>query len=194
MSERVAEPRVTAIAPAQKAASTSPRGAKVPRNVRFYVAAGIAVVLSGLLGWQLIHTATMRKEYAAERATTAAEHGNQLDAQATALLRTSGALLRWALVPSLAAGDFDTIESHIKPLVREAPIMVVAVADDTGQIRIATNHKLEGSDLATAFPGTDATGEDVSVLHLDTGLVAIVPVLDANREIGRAVIYFDHAH
>jgi hypothetical protein len=155
-----------------------------------YGAVAFFVALVAVLVWQVGKGAQEQRRFADERAKMSAEHTRELGAQAEQLLRTSGALLGMVLSAPLAAEDFATIENQIKGLIREKQILVVAVADKADEVRIATNHKLEGQRLDEAFPGLPQAGSSVTVSKTDGGLVAVIPVAEAGVSVGRAVILY----
>lgn len=155
-----------------------------------YGAAVFLVALVAVLVWQVGKGAKEQRRFADERAKMSAEHTRELGAQAEQLLRTSGTLLGMVISAPLAAEDFATIENQIKGLIREKQILVVAVADKTDEVRIATNHKLEGQRIDEAFPGLGQAGSSVAVSEINGGLVAVVPVAEAGVSVGRAVIFY----
>ena len=172
----------------------------------FYVAAVLALGFFCLFVWQWLDKTGLRREYKRERGEIvkkheteldqlAQKHAKELDAQAKQLLRTSGVLLARALQPPMAAGDYDAVEKLVKPLLKEKPIMIIAIADETGTIKLATNHKLEGRQLREAFPSVAGmeTGE-VSVAHDKGALVTFVPVQDGDRRLGAAAVFYKHVH
>jgi uncharacterized membrane protein affecting hemolysin expression len=163
--------------------------AKRPRNWQLYGALALSAVLAGLLVWQAVRNAQTTRQFEAERAQLAASHERERTNQAEQLLRTSGTLLGAAIHAPLATGDFETIEGVIKLLVQEKPIALVAVADQEGLIRIATNHKLEGQRLDETFPGV-TLGSSVVVTKLDGSLVVAIPVVHAEQPVGRAMISY----
>mgnify|MGYP001822782941 CR=1 FL=1 len=161
------------------------------RNSLFlYGALGSSLVLAGVLVWQLVRGAQMQQRFADERARMSADHDREFGVQAEQLLRTSGVLLGMVISAPLAAEDFATIENQIKGLIRERQILVVAVADKTDEVRIATNHKLEGQRLNEAFPGLPPASASVAVSTIEGGLVAVIPVAEAGVSVGRAVIFY----
>lgn len=175
----------------------SPDAIAEPRErsgrLRFVIAVAAAVVLAGLLLWQWIGASAVEQEGRADRSALIGEHTRQLDAEATQLLRVAGTLLHAAIAEPVADQRFEVVEERIKPLIREASIMVVAVSDESGVIRIATNHKLEGKRLTDAFPRAPA-GDVIEVSHLESSLIAAIPIEHAGAQVGRAVIQLQHAH
>lgn len=162
--------------------------------MRFYAAIGVSAILAGLLVWQSVRVSRLRTDAAKERAAAQVEQTRRLDQQAVQLLRACGEMLGWAIADPLAANDLRAVDERIRPLVREQPIMVIAVADDSKKIRIATNHKLEGQTLGQAFPAVGGLGPDIAVTHTDAGIVVVVPISKESQPIGWAAIYFEHLH
>jgi hypothetical protein len=182
---------------AKEATGKSSATAKKPRKhqrLKLYAALSLSAVLAGLLVWQLARISALKDDHAADLKRVNAHNAETLDAQASQLLRTSGSLLRWAIAAPLAAENFDAIEAQIKPLVREESIMIVAIADRTGTVRLATNHKLEGKSLDVAFAGLPDAQSDIVVSHLEAGLIAVVPVFEQGQPVGKAVISYEHRH
>ena len=160
-----------------------------PRPWKLYGSFAFAVVLAGLLVWQIVGNAQTKRAFKKQRAEMAAAHASLQIDQAEQLLRTSGSLLAAAIHGPLAAGDFETIETVIKALVVERQIELVAVADQNGIVRISTNHKLEGQTLSEAFPGVLLEPAVVVTKH-EASLVVATPVVDSEQTVGHAVISF----
>lgn len=181
-----------------EASSDGVTGPALPKRkhyrLKFYAALASAGILAGLLVWQVVRFVSLQDQHSADVRATAEEHARELDRQATQLLRTSGTLMRWALAEPLAAGRFAEIEERIKPLVREEPIMIVAVADEKRVIRLATNHKLEGRTLEESFSGIPEADTEIAIAHRNEGLIAVIPVVEGGQDVGTAVLSYEHRH
>ena len=140
--------------------------------------------------WHEVEMRQVRSHVETEMAALQVSHNQALAEQAEISLRLVGHPLGWAATQSLLQGDLAGIDARITRMVKVAPVSVIAVVDDEGTVRVATNKKLEGQPAATVFPGLPLEVEEVTVQEQDDELVMVAPLLQDGNRIGSAVLAY----
>lgn len=138
--------------------------------------------------WHEVEMRQVRAHMATEMTALQVSQNAALAEQANTSLRLAGHALGWGATQSLLQSDLAGIDAHITRMVKVAPVTLIAVIDQEGTVRVATNKKLEGQSAATVFPGLPLEVEEVTVQEQDQELVVVAPLMKDGNRIGSAVL------
>lgn len=129
---------------------------------------------------------------AAERDTLQAHAKSAAAAQAAEILKLSALPLSWAVRHELQEKNYREIGIYFQQLVGLSGVRRIALVSRDGEIKVATDKKLEGHPASETFSGATLEADSPAVQPLGTsGLEAIVPIMGLNARLGTLVIDYE---
>jgi hypothetical protein len=136
--------------------------------------------------------AAVEQRAAADREKLQAHAKSAAVAQAAELLKLSALPLSWAVRHELQEKNYREIGIYFQQLVGLSGVRRIVLLSRDGEIKVATDKKLEGRPASDAFSGATLEADSPAVQPLGTnGLEAIVPIMGLNARLGTLVIDYE---
>ena len=157
---------------------------------RWTVYALIFIALA-ILGWKGVSESLTASAHEEAIALLGEEAQTLLDARTRDLMATSGMALEASVRLALRSGDYTELRGVLKKLKREAPLERVFVANETGDIRAASDPSIEGMVVEAGLQPLLKGLNRVTIDSIGEGRDRLLmPVFDGSRRIGVLVMIF----
>ena len=168
----------------------------VERKLLIYAVVVSAVLLAAMFGWKELSLFRFERaiqvERESERAELAARESLMRDeaiSRVSQMLELFSVPLAWSMRTEAIKEDYDQIEEYMLQLIKQPAVRGVAFVDDEGNVKLATDRKMQNESAEQLFG--DLTAADETVLRtVDDELRLMVPVLGYNVRLGSLVVVF----
>jgi hypothetical protein len=127
----------------------------------------------------------------AEQQARGAALDRAFDEQAGRLLRLSAVPLAWAVRDKLMQQDYAAIGAYFQELVREPGVRRAVLVLPDGNIKLASDQKLEAVAVSQVFPGLSLEGDAPRVEGVQGEIVVVVPVMGLTTRLGTVVVGYE---
>lgn len=128
------------------------------------------------------------QEAARTREQLIASNQKALEAQGGALLRLSALPLSWAIRIQLLKKNYGEVTTYFGQLVREPGVRRALLVMPDGTVKVASDQKLEGAELAELFPSLSLEADAPRVETVADEVLVIVPVMALTHRLGTVII------
>lgn len=153
------------------------------KHWRYLVIFVLVAALAGMYFW---------KEYAIDQ--TQKELRKQAEQAAwrqnVSFLPSLSMALAWAVRAEMIRGNYGQIDQYFVNIVRQPNLNGVVLAKPDGVILLATDKKLEGTQLAQTFPREVLKADKTTVSSYQKGLLAVTPITNLNVKLGVLVMIY----
>ena len=172
------------------------RNQPVERKLLIYAVVVFAVLLAAMFGWKELSLFRFERSIEsareAERAELAMRESQIQDAavaRVSELLELFSVPLAWSMRTEAIQEDYDQIEEYMLQLIKQPSVRGVAFVGDDGNVRIATDRKMQNRPGEQLF-GDLTTSDQTELRTVDDELRLMVPVLGYNVSLGSLVVTF----
>jgi C4-dicarboxylate-specific signal transduction histidine kinase len=107
------------------------------------------------------------------------------------LLRLAVVPLVWAVRSEMIRNNYDQINQYLVQFVKEKNMREIVVARPDGTVVVATNKKLEGKPVTSAFPPSVLQENALTVRSTETGdLLVVAPVMGLSDKVGILILVY----
>jgi hypothetical protein len=175
------------------------------RNIAWYVAAVLAVILLGVIAWWQFSQQRLERQFAAERvamtqafeaerqaAVTAAQEASR--PQIESAYRLFGTTFGWAVRSAMLRENLDQVDQYFTQLVQSKQVQLAALASTDGKILLASDRNLQDSAFSSHFPESLLKVREVTVVSSGSGPRHMaIPVLGLTDQLGVIVLALNEA-
>ncbi|MFA7062110.1 MAG: hypothetical protein WC156_14995 [Pedobacter sp.] len=156
----------------------------VARYWYIFVILLLIFAVAGMYFWKNIAVSRTKGEVANKAA-------HVISQQNESYLRLTAIPLVWAVRSEMIRDNYDQINQYLALFVKEQNMKELVVAKADGKIVAATNKKLEGTDITSAFPADVLRANETSITHRENGEYLVVsPVMGLNMKLGVLVLVY----
>ena len=156
----------------------------------------LSILLLGVLcGYLFISKALASKRHTTELVKTKEEYTHQLrvalDESARRQLTLMMKTFVWAVRSSMLRNNLDEVDQYFFQLVQEEGVHEIVLANENGEILVATNKKYEGQAFTEYYPASLLKPDDVLFEHQDSLYYVAAPVLSLNTRLGTLLVVYE---
>ena len=134
---------------------------------------------------------SQRASLESQRASLVKTANEALTSQSAELLKLSALPLAWAMRAALLKDDFQTVDTYLQRMIRQARVTGAALVGPDGRVRLAGNRTLEKAPVAQAFPGVSLAAEQPAVITTGADVQIVVPVMGLDRRLGTLILSYE---
>lgn len=144
----------------------------------------LVLAIAGVYLWKNV-AVTRAKAQLTERA------GQIIADQNRSLLRLAVVPLAWAVRTEMMAGNYNQINHYLTQFVKEQNMKGIVVAKPDGTIVVATDKKLEGTQVASFFPPSVLQEDKTIVSTQENGDIMVVsPIMGLSEKLGVLILLY----
>ena len=101
--------------------------------------------------------------------------------------------LAWSVRKELIRFNYDQIEEYFNELVKRKGFSIIMLIDPSGNIKVSTDRKLQGSSFALSYPGINIKTSELVAYPVQKGKnMFLVPVMGLNEKIGTVAFIYNY--
>jgi len=173
-------------------AEAKAEGKSASERALLYVMGGaialLAVLLVGVLAWRALSIRGLHGQMEAQRSELEEGRRRELATQAGAMLRLAALPLGWAVRAEMIKENFDQIDDYFRLFVKEPGVERLLLVGKDGQIRVATDKKLEGQAAAPLVSAPILEAVEVVLEESAHSTRVAVPIMALDSRVGVMVL------
>lgn len=114
-----------------------------------------------------------------------------ISSQNSSYLRLVAIPLVWAVRSEMLRGNIEQVNQYIASFVKEQNMKELVIVKPDGIILAATNKKLEGASVTTAFPAEVMQAESTTISSRENGDILVAsPIMGLNSKLGALLLVY----
>jgi hypothetical protein len=164
-------------------------------NWRLKSALILMLLIAGMYGWKNIAIRKAEKQTLEQTAKLTETTDQLLLEKNRALMRMTAIPLSWVVRSEMPKGNYENIDQYFNQIIKEDHFKVILLAATDGKIMVATDKKMEGSNLSQFYPSSLLEQYETTVTQFnDAELIAAAPVMGLTAKLGMLILVYPAHH
>lgn len=191
-NEEIVEEVATETAPAKAA------GMDGNRRIMLILAVALVLVAAIMHGWRVITVASLENKLAAAESKQVQardqliEQARQLDSRhGEESLRRFSVPVAWVVRRELMTANLDQVDQYFTDLAQMQGFQAALLTSPEGKVLVASDRKKLAEPFANLYPARHLQAGEIKVERGANGnLLAIIPILGLNQQLGTVVLEY----
>ncbi len=176
----------------------SPKGMDGNRKIMLILVGILLFVAAAMYGWRVVAVTSLENKLAKvesrqlQARDQLIEQARQLDARHSeeALSRFS-VPVAWVVRREMMAANLDQVDQYFTDLARMRGFQAAVLAGPDGKVLVASNRKHLAAAFSSLYPARYLQAGEIKIERGANGnLLAVIPILGLNRQLGTLVLEY----